>query len=173
MPVVILLRHARQSRGMTGKLSQCYPADITTSLQFSNILCDGIIEAELALLDSLRKQRGREQFPHGTQIEDRVRRNSAILCAVGEAIVEERSLPIHPDRHRNASSHAVLGQYRLNLLPNDLFNIEILRGRVNKTDYDPDRRCNANVLQDHWRDSNERTASAQAFWACPGAEPPI
>src|SRR5436190_14835065 len=116
MPVLVLLGYARQSRGMTGKLSQCYPADVTTSLQFSNILCDGIIEAELALLDGLSQQRGREQFAHGTQIEDRVRRDPAILCVVGEAIVEERSLPIHPDRHRNASSDAVLGQDRLNLL---------------------------------------------------------
>src|SRR6266496_2771715 len=125
MPVLILLGHARQTRGVTGKLSQSYSTDITASLQFSNILCYRIIEAELALLNSLRKQCGRKQFAHGTQIEDRVRRDPAILCVVGEAIVKERSLTIHPDRHRNASSHAVLGQYWLNLFRNDMFNVNL------------------------------------------------
>ena len=70
MPVLVLPWHARQSGSVARKLSQCHPADITAALQFGNVFVDRVIEAELALLDGLRKQRGREQLADGTKIED-------------------------------------------------------------------------------------------------------
>jgi len=129
MRAFVLLRHARQSGRMAGKLPQRHPPDITAPLQLGNVFGDRVIEAELALLDGLRKQRGREKFADRGQVEDRIARDSAILRGVGEAVVEELALAIHPDRDRNASS-AAFRQYRLNLLRDDLFNIDLSACRL-------------------------------------------
>ncbi len=108
MPALVLLRHARQSGGVASKLPQRHPPDITAALQLGDVFGDRVVEAELALLDGLRKQCGREQLADGGEIEDRVGRDQAILRKIGEAVVEELSLAIDPDRNRNPSSTAVL-----------------------------------------------------------------
>src|SRR5438093_13396062 len=112
---------------MTGKLFQRHSADVATALQLSHIFGYRIVEAELDLLNGLRKQRGCEQLADRPQIEYRVGCDGAALRIAGHAVVKEGSLTTHMDRYRNSSSLAVLRQYRLNLLLSDLFNIKPLR----------------------------------------------
>src|SRR6266436_4164911 len=110
---------------MTRKLPQCYPADISAALQLSDVLGHRIVQTELTLFNSLREQCGREHLANRSKIKDRVGRDLPILRIVSKAVVKELRLTIHPHGDRNPSSLAVLRQYRLNLLPDDLFNVDL------------------------------------------------
>ena len=147
MPVLVLPGHVWQAGSMTGKLSQCYPTDITSALQLGDIFGDWVIQAQLALFNSLRKQRGREHLSDGPEIEDCVGRNRSILSVVSHAVIEELGIAIHPNSDRNASS-PTLWQYGLNLLRDDLLNIDLgVRGTNRKqSSY---HSCNDDVCSDH------------------------
>src|SRR5213083_1181629 len=161
VPVLILLCHARQPGGLTGKLSKCYPADIPASRQLGDIFGNRVIEAQLALLNGFRERRCRKQLAHGTEVEDRLLRDSTILRVVGKAIVEERGRAIHSERHRNASSFTILRQYRLNFLRDDLFNVDLLSARRTRSQENPDHSRNEDAFYNHGRDSSPLDQLAQ------------
>src|SRR6266487_1980324 len=72
---------------------------------------------------------------------------------VSHAIVEERRRTTHMDGYRNSSSLAVLRQYRLNLLLNDLLNIEFLRSRRTGSQQNPGHSRNDDVFSNHGGES--------------------
>ncbi|HZR04213.1 MAG TPA: hypothetical protein VFA61_00100 [Candidatus Udaeobacter sp.] len=124
MPPLVLPRHVWQSRSMTGKLSKCYPSDITAALQLCNVFGNRVIETELAVFYTLCKQCRGKQLADRAEIEYRIDRNSTILYIVSHAVVKKRRLTIYPDCYCNASS-TTLWQYRLKLLRNDLFDVDL------------------------------------------------
>ena len=98
-------------------------------------------EAELALLDRLRQQRGGEQLADRGEIEDRVGGDRLMPGEVGIAEVEERGLAVDPHRDRNAAG-AVGRDDRLNFFRDDLFHIGLRARRRGADDQRDDSRKN-------------------------------
>ena len=84
MPMLVLLRHTRQSGCVTGKLSQCYPTDITAALQLGHIFGYWIVEAELAALHGFRQRRRREHLANRAEIEDRIGVTRSFLASLAK-----------------------------------------------------------------------------------------